>query len=65
MIPQNERQEAQILQFSPPELRAKLSAQRQANWKLKSADLQIVPAIFGGGWYHEAAIIETGCSQKP
>jgi len=65
MIQQNGRPEAQILQFPPPELRARLSARRQAKWKMKSADLQITPAAFGDAWYHDAAIAESDRNRKP
>lgn len=56
MNPQNQRPSAQILQFPPTEARARLASQRQAKWKLKPEEMQSTPAIFGGAWYHEAAI---------
>jgi hypothetical protein len=58
MNPQNERPGAQILQFPPPDIRARLAAQRQAKWKMKSPELQIATASFGGAWYHDAAIAD-------
>jgi hypothetical protein len=59
MTPQNERPGAQILQFPPPDMRERLAAQRQAKWKMKAADLQVAPAVFGGAWYHDAAIADS------
>ncbi len=59
MISQNERPGAQILQFPPPDMRERRAAQRQAKWKLKSADLQITPVVVGGAWYHDAAIADS------
>ena len=56
MNPQNQRPSAQILQFPPNEVRARFAAQRQAKWKSKPDELQYAPTIFGGAWYHEAAI---------
>ena len=56
MNSQNRRSSAQILQFPPDEVRARLASQRQAKWKSKPEEMQLSPAIFGGAWYHEAAI---------
>ena len=56
MNSQNQRPNAQILQFPPDEVRARLALQRQAKWKSKPEEMQLSPAIFGGAWYHEAAI---------
>ena len=56
MNPQYPRQSAQILQFPPDDVRARLASQRQAKWKLKPEEIQYTPAVFGGAWYHEAAI---------
>jgi hypothetical protein len=56
MNPQNQRPSAQILQFPPDEVRARLASQRQTKWKLKPEDIQLTPANFGDAWYHEAAI---------
>jgi len=64
MNSQNQRPGAQILQFPSPDLRNRLVAQRQAKWKMKSAELQATPAIFGGAWYHDAAIAESDRNRK-
>jgi hypothetical protein len=65
MTPQNTRPGAQILQFPPPDLRARLAAQRQTNWRIRPSDLPITPAAFGGAWYHDAAIAESDRNRKP
>ncbi len=56
MNSQNQRPSAQILQFPPNEVRARLASQRQAKWKSRPEEMQLAPTIFGGAWYHEAAI---------
>ena len=65
MTPQNGRPGAQILQFPPSDMRARLAAQRKAQWKTNPVDLRLTPVAFGGGWYHDAAIAETDRSRKP
>jgi len=58
------RESALILQFPPPDARARLARNVQANAKQKSSRLEISTSGSGGAWYHEAAIVEADRSPK-
>jgi len=65
MNSQIRRESALILQFPPPDARARLARIGQANAKQTSSRLDMTTFGSGGAWYHEAAIVEADRPRKP
>ena len=59
------RESALILQFPPPDARARLARIGQTNAKQSPSRLDITTFGSGGAWYHEAAIVEADRPRKP
>ena len=65
MNSQIQRQTAQILQFPPAGRNALKMRGSQANGQHKPTDFAMSTSVYGGAWYHEAAIVEAERPRKP